>query len=367
MVVTLSDYILEQEVSVSAHEDIVMEQLQAEIDVATRLIDAYSKQAIMLEYAACYYQEETETAAKPNIFKRIGAALKKAWDAFIGLLKRLFGKVAKFVTGGTAKQVAKKLEDLTDEEKRVFKVELPRDFEDMTAIFATYTDYANEFLDQMIDAAHIELTDDAAVSKAVKKIGELSDEYFRQVKKIGDSGMFGRPTAEGEETPTKTLNYDEALAAVKSFAEGAAAKGLREKLAEFEQKMGEGKKAIGAFPNVGMPELITGDTAETAHARDEEQAKRINKAQSNYTKISNEISKFLGKFSKMAITLEKDLEDSMTKLIKAASSDAKKRAAENADIVARAKATAPEASPKGVKGRVDLTSDPYQYNDPRNL
>lgn len=66
MVVTLSDYILEQEVSTASCDDIVCEQLQAEVDVCIALANAYAKEVMMLEYATVYQEEAEETEKKPS-------------------------------------------------------------------------------------------------------------------------------------------------------------------------------------------------------------------------------------------------------------------------------------------------------------
>ena len=44
MVITMSDYLLEQEISTASCDDIVLEQAAAEIEVSSALIDAYCKQ-----------------------------------------------------------------------------------------------------------------------------------------------------------------------------------------------------------------------------------------------------------------------------------------------------------------------------------
>lgn len=66
MIVKLSDYIMEQEVSTASCDDIVCEQLQAEINVLTALTNACVKECMMFEYATVYQEEDEETTKKPS-------------------------------------------------------------------------------------------------------------------------------------------------------------------------------------------------------------------------------------------------------------------------------------------------------------
>ena len=74
--IKLSDYIMEQEVSTASCEDIVLEQLQAEINVNVALAEAYAKQILMMEYAEGYssdlYSEaDTSTDTKSSAGSKI--------------------------------------------------------------------------------------------------------------------------------------------------------------------------------------------------------------------------------------------------------------------------------------------------------
>lgn len=93
--IKLSDFIMEQEVSTASCEDIVLEQLQAEIDVASKVASAYCKQLLMLEYAM-YQEEDTQTATETQDKKDTKDRwYKTAWEA----VKRFFTSIGKAIAG----------------------------------------------------------------------------------------------------------------------------------------------------------------------------------------------------------------------------------------------------------------------------
>ena len=123
MVIKMSDYLLEQEISTASCNDILLEQAAAEIEVSSALIDAYCKQAVMLEYA---YMEETESESeeksekKPGIFKKMGEAIKKFFSGIFSFLRGLWDKVVGFFRHTKVDHMVKKLDDMTPEEKAEF-------------------------------------------------------------------------------------------------------------------------------------------------------------------------------------------------------------------------------------------------------
>lgn len=86
MIVTLSDYILEQEVSTAECSDITMEQTLAGIDVASKLWAAYTKQIVMLEYANTYMEADEQTATETKTGEKW---YQKAWTAIKNFFKMI--------------------------------------------------------------------------------------------------------------------------------------------------------------------------------------------------------------------------------------------------------------------------------------
>lgn len=123
MIVTLSDYIMEQDVSTASCDDIYFEQLAAEINVHAALANAYAKQVIMLEYTMeADGASDTKTEKKSNkfvqFFKNIWEGLKNIFKfikdkivAFFRAIKQKFSKKAldeaeKIADNGTEEEVA---------------------------------------------------------------------------------------------------------------------------------------------------------------------------------------------------------------------------------------------------------------------
>lgn len=97
--IKLSDYIMEQEVSTASCDDILMEQTFAEIDVASKVCAAYCKQLMMLEYDAGLVQEADDTT-KTKWYKTAWEAVKKFFTTigkaiagfFTGIWNKFFSK-----------------------------------------------------------------------------------------------------------------------------------------------------------------------------------------------------------------------------------------------------------------------------------
>ena len=95
MIIQLSDFILEQEISTASASDIIVEQTLAEFEVSCALVEAYTKQLTMLQYAdpdSSFYQEAESGEKNDGFFKRIWEALKKAWKSFTGFFVNLWKK-----------------------------------------------------------------------------------------------------------------------------------------------------------------------------------------------------------------------------------------------------------------------------------
>lgn len=91
MVITMSDYLLEQEISRASCDDIYIEQAAAEIEVASAIVDAYLKQAIMLEYAddgSVYLEAEGKGFFK-TIWEGIVSLATSIWSAITGLVDKI--------------------------------------------------------------------------------------------------------------------------------------------------------------------------------------------------------------------------------------------------------------------------------------
>ena len=123
MVVTLSDYILEQEVSTASCDDIVLEQLQAQIDVNLALANAYLKEYMMLEYASVYTEaDESNGATTEKKSGKFKEWIKKVWEAIKGFFVKIGTKIKQFVRwiktkiGGDAPTRLRKLAEKGSEE-----------------------------------------------------------------------------------------------------------------------------------------------------------------------------------------------------------------------------------------------------------
>ena len=105
MIIQLSDYMLEQTVSDANVSDITLEQYDAQIEVSTALVRAYSKAMDMMIYSEA--DTSTSTEEKPGLLKRIWAAIVKAWEAICGWFKRRWEAIRNFFSkSGKAKAVA---------------------------------------------------------------------------------------------------------------------------------------------------------------------------------------------------------------------------------------------------------------------
>lgn len=129
MVIKMSDYLLEQEISTASCDDILLEQAAAELEVAGALVEAYAKAVVMFEYASEVYQEGELKEIWGN--KDYGF-LKKLWESLKAILRaigRFFGGLWNKAKGlkekaSTAIKGLKKAKNLPEEERKEIAVAL---------------------------------------------------------------------------------------------------------------------------------------------------------------------------------------------------------------------------------------------------
>lgn len=116
MVITMSDYLLEQEISTASCDDIYFEQVQAEIEVADSLMCAYAKQLMIEEYAYTEAEDdsskksEESSTAKKGFFKSIGAFFKGIFKFIADKLKAFW----KWIKSPFIKKTVEKAEEIAE-------------------------------------------------------------------------------------------------------------------------------------------------------------------------------------------------------------------------------------------------------------
>lgn len=136
--IKLSDYIMEQNVSMAECSDIVLEQLQAEIDVNLAIADAYAKQILMMEYASDYVQEADDsttntTEKKDGKFKTFW---KTIWKAIKGFFSAIGQKISAFwewikmkLGKGSSAKLREIAEKASEEEAEKYLEGITKDFD----------------------------------------------------------------------------------------------------------------------------------------------------------------------------------------------------------------------------------------------
>lgn len=311
MVVTLSDYILEQEVSTASCDEIVFEQLQAEIDVNTAIVSAYAKQLAMLEFASGYTMEadtSTSTEQKKGFFSKLWGGIKKVWKAIcdwfgrrIQSIKRFFGRDNKNDPMAVENLIAN-LEKLPPEAKASFRC--PGIIKGKIDKFLNYVEIMEgkflPLLDQYIEtASHVseDKYDTAQKLKSIEeKIGEVQTEVDRVSGKVEDFYKDAKNVSAQEE-----MNYDETMKTLKDlknkFSDNlksrldtmqAAAKALRSKIDKLD----------------GMPDID--ESVNEANA----------KTAGNYYVTKAYFTTSLDKVTKMVTDIQKKLDDDIASIEK---------------------------------------------------
>jgi hypothetical protein len=122
MVITMSDYLLEQEISTASCDDILMEQYAAAAEVNSAIAAAYAKEILMLEYASDAYLEEADSngEVKESKFKKFWSTI---WEAIKNFFKMIWQKLKDFgawvksiFKGKPSAKLREEYEEMTDAE-----------------------------------------------------------------------------------------------------------------------------------------------------------------------------------------------------------------------------------------------------------
>lgn len=225
MVITMSDYLLEQEISTASCDDITLEQAAAEIEVASSLIDAYLKQVVMLE---CAYMEKADEDTdededdsddgeqKPKFFAKIGSAIKKFFVGIFDFLRGLWGRIVNFFKRIKADGMMKRMAKMSEEEKNNFAYSLgvaldnansPLSLEALvkkedtmrTNLFEMITELTSRFVD-LFDAVNTNLDTWTQLASDASNVSKTISEFKKAYK----------DTAKGPEyTKLHTISFEE--------------------------------------------------------------------------------------------------------------------------------------------------------------
>lgn len=370
MIITMSDYLLEQEISTANCGNIVMEQLQAEIDVAGAILEAYTKQLVMLEYTSDekFYQEAD--ANKPGFFKRIGEGLKKLWDGFWEMLKRWFGNIKRFFTGTTLNQTMSKMEKMSDEDKAYFRLKLTAAQDGLINNLEAIIDKILGTLDDIVNKIpNVDLSKSETVGDIESMLKEAADSVKRYFGNSEGTSGFGSE---------KTLNYQQAMDLLKKFKDKSYQKQFEDKLADASKKITQAKAAVYQSMDdlfVGTKHVELGvarklgydtsnptkdglwgvDIADPSNVKDSATGHDATRSaiEGNRSKVINAMRKFVADLSKVLNSSYNAAEEMMTKLIKEATKDVAKNKKTAEDVIASQKRmNLPEADTE----RVDKAS-----------
>lgn len=288
MIITMSDYLLEQEISTASCDDIVLEQAIAEFEVSCAIIEAYTKQFMMLEYGNEFYQEKADDDdddEKPGFFKKIKEGFKHLVDSIWTFLKNVWGRFMAFLNSGKNKVLNKKLQKmLNDDSEKLanFSVSLPEAAVRNIAI-EKVSEYTNKFIELVNDreldpSKYASLTSD--LNTILNDWKDLADyvkanpehtvsgnpENFGTGTKLssGDSAYEGSfrakiVTISGRNAATRMLRWTEDIENLRQNADlRNIMKTLNDKavIEEFKEAFGEGedkdfKRIIKEIKNCG--------------------------------------------------------------------------------------------------------------------
>ncbi len=358
MIITMSDYLLEQEISTANCGNIVMEQLQAEIDVAGAILEAYTKQLVMLEYTTDekFYQEAD--ANKPGFFKRIGEGLKKLWEGFWEMLKRWFGNIKRFFTGTTLNQTMSKMEKMSEEDKAYFRLKLTADQDGLINNLDGIVDTILETLDDIVNKIpNVDLSKSETVGDIENTLKESADSMKR---------YFGNPEGRSGFGSEKTLNYQQAMDLLKKFKDKSYQKQFEDKLADASKKITQAKAAVSqsmdeiTFGTKQVPQYFAkgysttydagkgyvSDVIDTSTVKDSATDHDATRSaiEGNRSKVIKAMRNFVADLSKILNSSYNAAEEMMTKLVKEATKDVAKNKKTAEDVIdASKRANNPEA------------------------
>jgi hypothetical protein len=180
MVIKMSDYIMESCISeADASVDIVNEQTTAEIEVSSKIVDAYAKQAMMLEY---YYQEGDETGSSfgrkmKDFFGKIIEGIKHAIEAVCKWFRTIFEKIAGLFKRDQKQVVASTkevLESIPEDKRSEFHLTVTREeFDKFAKSDDSTKDLSfDDLVDQLNEAPELQRAFDNWFLPAIKKAEE---------------------------------------------------------------------------------------------------------------------------------------------------------------------------------------------------
>jgi hypothetical protein len=306
MVITMSDYLLEQEISTASCEDIVLEQYMAEADVYTAIANAYAKEVLMLEYASDAYLEEAEDGAKESKFKKFWSTI---WEAikrffrFIGEKLAAFGRWVKSIfKGKPSEQLREDYEKMADEEAEEYLAKIIGNERDVltdgkgriqphvyeTAAtqawienFDTWCDIAEKILEQITN--NTKFLANGLVTKLLKELKTKSSALHNAEKKASGPKKSAKATLD---TMAAFLKWYEDTGSAKMFD-------IRDKIQKMDSLLTSAKQGYEAIDTKDRPEAVSSYVACAKELRDE-----ISKVSADVLSEISEKTEFIKKVEK---------------------------------------------------------------------
>lgn len=285
MVVTLSDYILEQEVSTASCDDILIEEAYAAMEVNRALANAYAKEITMLEYAVefgsdLYVEAEggTGTEEKTGFGAKVGKFFKTIWDAIVNAFKwigRQFAKLWGWIKGLFSKKTADTLRNVATSDKvdeAVIKIKEDlksknlrlEDFEEIIATKGVrkFIENGNKTYDQLTQLlgelkSAITDVDTANLNKILAEIKKLTSELAKGKGTLALAGSgstgalkFGANMTEKGLSPQQTEQNRDLLNQMADFVEWTAGEGraaiggLQDKMQKFDYELDQISRSL---------------------------------------------------------------------------------------------------------------------------
>lgn len=198
---SISEFIQEQE-SVAVNDNNMsdpLEKVYVESMIAFSTAQCTLEQAALIDFAdeigisavrVINESGDEDTKTKGNIFKKAGNALKNAWEWFLKMISKLWGKITGFFTN-------KNIENSAKQYKSIFK-QFAEKYPEVTDNMSSGDFYA--FLKAKCPKATVDLTQKEltiwvkynALVNAVKTTNELVDENLTQAKNLDSSNALIR-------------------------------------------------------------------------------------------------------------------------------------------------------------------------------